>query len=132
MRNQPIGAMPPMRPVTNQASAGGALPMGAPELNSSDTPSRMPFMASVTMIGESPKSTMVMPLRKPMAIPIPSAAGITHAAGASTPLQRVVTTIAGKVMVHGTERSSPPVMMTVPWPRPRIAKKAVRISMALR
>ena len=38
----------------------------------------------------------------------------------------MVTTIAGKVIAHATDRSRPPAMMTAPCPSPRMARKAAK------
>ena len=70
-----MGAMPSSRPDTNQRNTGGEPPIGAPSLKMSEMPSSMPAIASVTMIGDNLKSTIMNPFRKPIARPITSASG---------------------------------------------------------
>jgi hypothetical protein len=63
---------------------------------------------------------------------MPSASGMAHHAAAFEPLANVVATIAGNVMVQGTDRSRPPAVMTAPCPSPRIARKLQNVSSVIR
>ena len=65
-------------------------------------------------IGGRPKTTTPKPLTMPMRAPIASTIGMTQIDVAFEPLMRPAARIPQKPITHGTDKSSPPVRITVP------------------
>ena len=84
----------------------------------------MTLVASVMMIGGTPKWATPTPLINPIMAPPASTSGTTQTSGTSWPPQSSAMMMAAELSTQGTERSMPPPMMTKVWPSATMPTKA--------
>ena len=97
-------------------SSGGALPVGVPLVLSSTMPWATEFMAMVTITGAIPRKVTAAPLIAPSPRPTPSRAGSAQISAELLPPVHLAIITPPRVIIHGIERSIPPVRMTRPCP----------------
>ncbi len=71
-------------------------------------------MASVMTMGEMPSTAIPTPLTRPISMPTASTIGNAQINGPFWPLTMPASRMPQSAIVHGTDRSRPPVRMTVP------------------